>query len=114
MSVYAKHFRVPSRFRTSLSPDECEILEVDGVPFVDEYGAFPPVDELRVDHSGHYLLFSESGIDAFIGIDLISHHIIEPFSPELAVQSRGSAWWCGKDWVGWGWCARGPVRDSVF
>jgi len=114
MSVYAKHFRVPSRFRTSLSPDECEILEVDGVPFVDEYGAFPPVDELRVDHSGHYLLFSESGIDAFIGIDLISHHIIEPFSPELAVQSRGSARWCGKDWVGWVWCARGPVRDSVF
>ena len=23
----------------------------------------------------------------------------EPFSPELAAQSRGSAWWCGKEWV---------------
>ena len=32
----------------------------------------------------------------------------EPFSPELAVQSRGSARWCGKDRAGWGWCARGP------
>lgn len=23
----------------------------------------------------------------------------EPFSPELAAQGRGSAWWCGKEWV---------------
>ena len=38
----------------------------------------------------------------------------EPFSPGTAVRGWGSAWWCGKDWVGWGWCARGPVRDSVF
>ena len=77
MNVYTKRFRIPNRFRTSLSSDECKVLEVDGVPFVDEYGAFPPVDELRTDPSGRYLLFNESGIDAFIGIDLMSHHIIE-------------------------------------
>ena len=41
MNVYAKRFRIPNRFRTSLSSDECKVLEVDGVPFVDEYGAFP-------------------------------------------------------------------------
>ena len=35
------------------------------------------MDELRTDPSGRYLLFNESGIDAFIGIDLMSHHIIE-------------------------------------
>ena len=38
----------------------------------------------------------------------------EPFSPGGPLDWRGSARWCGKDWVGWGWCARGPVRDSVF
>ena len=38
----------------------------------------------------------------------------EPFSPGGPPDWRGSARWCGKDWVGWGWCARGPVRDSVF
>ena len=38
----------------------------------------------------------------------------EPFSPGGPLDWRGSARWCGKDWAGWGWCARGPVRDSVF
>ena len=45
---------------------------------------------------------------------VMNHTHIEPFSPGGPLDWRGSARWCGKDWVGWGWCARGPVRDSVF
>ena len=46
--------------------------------------------------------------------DIFFGTLIEPFSPGGPLDWRGSARWCGKDWVGWGWCARGPVRDSVF
>lgn len=38
MNVYVKCFEIPDRLRASLNPDECEVLEVDGVPFIDEYG----------------------------------------------------------------------------
>ena len=77
MNVYVKCFEIPDRLRASLNPDECEVLEVDGVPFIDEYGVFSPLDGLRIDPSGRYLLFCESGIDSLVGIDLMSHHVIE-------------------------------------
>ena len=38
---------------------------------------------------------------------------IEPFSPELAVQSRGSARWCGRDRAGGGGGARGDRSGMV-
>ena len=81
MNVYVKCFEIPDRLRASLNPDECEVLEVDGVPFIDEYGVFSPLDGLRIDPSGRYLLFCESGIDSLVGIDLMSHHVIELLDP---------------------------------
>ena len=36
----------------------------------------------------------------------------EPFSPELAAQSRGSAWWCGKEWV-WSGCGAHEGRTAL-
>ena len=57
MNVYVKCFEIPDRLRASLNPDECEVLEVDGVPFIAEYGVFSPLYGLRIDPSGRYLLF---------------------------------------------------------
>ena len=45
---------------------------------------------------------------------MIHTDYIEPFSPELAVQSRGSARWRGKDRAGVGVVRAGAARDSVF
>lgn len=81
MNVYVKCFEIPDRLRASLNPDECEVLEVDGVPFIDEYGVFSPLDGLRIDPSGRYLLFCESKIDSLVGIDLVSHHVVELIAP---------------------------------
>ena len=81
MNVYVKCFEIPDRLRASLNPDECEVLEVDGVPFIDEYGVFSPLDGLRIDSSGRYLLFCESKIDSLVGIDLVSHHVVELIAP---------------------------------
>lgn len=90
MNVHVECFEIPDRLRACLNPDECEVLEVDGVPFIDEYGAFPPLDGLRVDPSGRYLLFCESGIDSLVGIDLMSHHVIELLDPGRRQQLIGS------------------------
>ena len=46
MNVHVECFEIPDRLRACLNPDECEILEVDGVPFIDEYGA--PTDRKSV------------------------------------------------------------------
>ena len=77
----------------------------------------PPItmEEARVLAS----LFPEDGSTSY-GLAWSLVHLIgtlsinEPFSPGGPLDWRGSARWCGKDWAGWGWCARGPVRDSVF
>ena len=44
---------------------------------------------------------------------VMNHTHIEPFSPGTAVRGWGSAWWCGKDWVGGGGGARGDRSGIV-
>ena len=88
MNVYVKCFEIPDRLRASLNPDECEVLEVDGVPFIDEYGVFSPLDGLRIDPSGRYLLFCESKIDSLVGIDLVLSCLMTSGSARCCDTSR--------------------------